>query len=392
MTASTRHVRLGISGFGRLAQNYYLPALARIAAAEVVAVADPSPACREAAARLLPHARTVTSQGEMLDAGPLDGLLVASPPSAHLPAWLDAAARPGLAVFMEKPFVLEGLLPAAAAAADALPRLMVNFNRRFWPRYRRIAEMVRCGMLGTLREVELELTVDVSRWLSVTQHRVDPAEGGALYDLGSQMLDLAATIVGEAPAAVRAVAQSRRWANDHVEIALEFASCPGARVRCLLAYDDHTRERIRVAGDAATACIDDPNTALHLIRGRGGWVSSRAEDTGCAGAAQDAGGTPAPQSQTDPPPGRGSMLGNISRRAKDLFTFAGHAARQHTSMSRRTIELALAAFVNGIRTGQPFAPGFDDAAASAAVLEASLRSIRSGASEPVVPLLQEVTA
>jgi hypothetical protein len=110
---------LGISGFGRLAQNYYTPALRRLSGARVIAVADPLPASRAAAEKLLPGLRAYESNKMMLDCEALAGLLVASPPSAHLAAWNAAAAYPALAVFMEKPFVLEGQLGEADASPDA---------------------------------------------------------------------------------------------------------------------------------------------------------------------------------------------------------------------------------------------------------------------------------
>jgi predicted dehydrogenase len=43
-------LRLGIIGFGRLAQNYYVPAFRRLSQGQVVAIADPLPV-RQAAAR-----------------------------------------------------------------------------------------------------------------------------------------------------------------------------------------------------------------------------------------------------------------------------------------------------------------------------------------------------
>jgi predicted dehydrogenase len=354
----TGPLRLGVSGFGRLAQNYYVPALRRLRKdAVVVSVADPSPAWRDAAPPLVPGARVFDTQALMLDATAVDGLLVASPPAAHLSAWDDAARRDGLFVFMEKPFVRPGEIASLHGPHAAARRLMVNFNRRFWPRDQHLANIVRSGRLGRLMSAELELQVDVNRWLSVTQHRVEPGQGGALYDLGSQMIDLAGVIVGQRPTAVRATATSKKWEADHVEVRLEFpaGTCD---VHCTLAYDTPTRERIRLRGTGGEAYIDNPNFAVHV---------------------------------TGPNQNRGSVVA----RAGDLFTFAGHAARQHTSMSRRTIELGLRAFLDGIRSRDEwFSPGFDDAAFNAAALDAAWRSLDGGggAREPISPVTMESVA
>jgi len=52
---------------------------------------------------------------------------------------------------MEKPFVLEGELPAVEQTAAAAALLMVDFNRRFWPLYRKMGEMLRAGAVGRPR-------------------------------------------------------------------------------------------------------------------------------------------------------------------------------------------------------------------------------------------------
>lgn len=333
-------VRLGVIGFGRLAQNYYVPALRRMRdVAHVVAVGDPNEACCAAARKLLPGAAVYDAPSTVYEHALLDAVLVASPPAAHLAALRDVAAKPKLRVFMEKPLLPPG--ESAALVPDAVrPRVMVNFNRRFWPRYQAIATAAQSGRLGTLRAVEVGLQVNVSKWLAVTQHRVEAGHGGALYDLGSQMIDLAGAIVGRRPDRVRTAAQTKRWEHDHLTLTLGF---PGTDVEatCRVAYDDSTWERVAVTGEAGRVFVDDPNRALHF---------------GHASA---------------------------STRIADLFTFAGHAARRHTSMSRLTIELALRSFVDGVRSGKPFASGFEDGAFNAAALRAAARSIATGQVEPI---------
>ena len=54
----------------------------------------------------------------------------------------------GVPVLMEKPFVLMGQLAEATGTPREQSLLMIDFNRRFWRPYQRIAEMVRNGALG----------------------------------------------------------------------------------------------------------------------------------------------------------------------------------------------------------------------------------------------------
>src|SRR5512143_3440735 len=96
---SPGEMRLGLVGFGRLAREYYLPALKNLDEARIVAVADPLHESRSEAVRRLPGVRVYENHLAMLDTASLDAVLVASPPSTHLRTWNDAAAR-DLPVFM----------------------------------------------------------------------------------------------------------------------------------------------------------------------------------------------------------------------------------------------------------------------------------------------------
>ena len=117
--------------------------------------------------------------------------------------WRGACQR-GIPVFMEKPFLLRDEIAHIEELRAATPRLMINFNRRFWPTYQSLRNRVHSGEIGTLKHAEFVLHVNIAKWCSVTQHRLYPSEGGALFDLGSQILDLARTIVGQEPVSLEA--------------------------------------------------------------------------------------------------------------------------------------------------------------------------------------------
>ena len=327
-------VRLGIAGFGRLARQYYGPALRTLGGIQVL-VADPLEASRQAARRALPRASVFADPAELLAQQP-DGVIIATPPSSHLALW-RAATRAGIPTLMEKPFVLRGELAEASGTPREQRLLMIDFNRRFWGPYRRIADLVRSGAVGPVVGAELTLEVDVRPWCTVTGHRLDPAEGGALYDLGSQMVDLACWLLDREPAAVQAVAESRRWPADQVQIDLIF---PGQVVaRCRVGYGERTGERLQVEGQRGRIRMADPNMGLHLERGRAA-----------------------------------SWLAPLS----DLALLGWRGVFRSRSMSRRSITLAIAAFVDGIRRAEAFSPGFGDAARSARLLDAAVRSMELG--------------
>jgi len=331
-----RPLRLGIAGFGRLAQTYYVPALQGLAGIGSIVVADPLTASRAAAERSLRNTGTCRTYADLLERE-LDGLIVASPPSTHLQIW-NAAARLGLPVFMEKPFVLFGEMPQAESSAQVQRLLMVNFNRRFWPPYRRLRELVRNGGIGEPVSAVFALHVDLLSWCTVTAHRLQPGEGGALYDLGSQMLDLVAWCLGSELETMRVHVSSRRWEGDDVQLHLTLAG--GIEVRCDLAYENRTFERVMVEGRQGRVRLEDPNMAVHLDDGAG---SRR-------------------------------LLG----RGKDFVTLGFRGVWRSRSMARFSIRASLSEFLQGIRQGQPCSPGFLDAVRNAAWLDAACESAKRG--------------
>ena len=326
-------LRIGIAGFGRLARDYYLPAFPTIGGARLVAVADPLPESREAATQRLPSRDVYPDHRAMLERANLDAILVATPPSSHLEIWNHAAAR-SVAVFMEKPFVLCGQLEKIDRG-KATSNLMLDFNRRFWPTYRRVGELVRRGVLGRPVEADFRLHVDLLGWSTVTRHRLSGDEGGILHDLGSHAIDLAADLLGEEPERVTAEMRSSRWPEDHLLIDLAFAD--GSAVRCDLAYADRTAERLSVRGPLGTLRLSDPNMAIHH------------EPNGAGGP-------------------------RLAARCLDAAVFAYRALRRARSMARFSIRSALDAFVRAVSAGEPLSPGFEDAVKNVRWLEAAARS------------------
>ena len=327
-------LQLGLAGFGQLARRYYVPALRALNGVSLSVVADPLEASREAARVAFPGIATLVDP-EALITQHLDGLIVASPPSTHLALW-NLASRAGLPVFLEKPFALRGELAQAANREEHRRLLMLDLNRRFWPPYRRIRELVGTGLLGDLQFLDVWLHVDITPWCSVTSHRLQPGEGGVLYDLGSQAVDLARWIVGAEPREVSASSASRRWENDHVLVELGFDG--GLRARCHLAYTRHAIERVVIKGRRREIRLFDPNMAVHLGR----------RDMG-----------------------RRSPLEG----ARDLVVLCYRGLRRSRSMMRYSVAAALAAFTESISRGEPFSPGFEEAVSTAKWLDAAALSL-----------------
>lgn len=336
-TADELH--LGVVGFGRLVRDYYLPALRLFAGVRVVAVVDPLPESRRTANKRLPDAEIYADHHRMLDRARLDGVVVASPPSTHLEIWTDTAGH-GIPTFVEKPLALSSQFLSLGTQEDE-PRVMIDFNRRFWPTYNRARDLVRQGVLGMPVRFEFALHLDVLRWSGVTRHRLDPNEGGVLHDLGCHAIDLAILVIGEEPDTIAAVTTSQRWAGDRLQLRLAFPS--GSSATCDLAYGDRTREWLVVRGPQGRMHLAEPNMALHVEK-------------------------------------EGAFHNPVVAWLIDAVALGYRGLRRSQSIGRASIRDALAAFVQSVRTGAPFAPGFRDGVRNALWVDAAARSAASDGS------------
>jgi len=330
-------IRFALIGFGALAERYYTPAIRRLPAS-IAAVADPFEVRRSAAAAVYPMAKTYADYRELLARENVDGILVASPPTTHLSIWNDASKH-GAPVFMEKPFLLGDELSRAESSQRARRLLMVNFNRRFWPEYRRMGELARGGVIGELRSAEMIFHLDALKWRAATPFRFLANEGGVLYDLGSHAIDLVPHLLGEEPVSVLAKTSSQRWESDHVELRMEFSR--GFTFQCSLAYQSRGQERLVIRGRKGVLRMDNPNMTVHTL----------SDDQ-------------APLS----PAGR----------CRDIAAIGYRAFRRDRSMLRYSVHAALAAFIDSLRSGGDFSPNFTAAANNAMWLEAVARSAASG--------------
>ena len=142
---------IGLIGAGRMGRTH-LRALAGSDAVKVTAIAEMSPAAREAVAAT--GAAVYESVAEMLDRAALDGVLIAAPTDQHGAIIAEVAAR-GLPILCEKPCGLTAAAAQAsaqAAAAAGVP-LQVAYWRRFVPGLRQLHDRIAAGELGVIHLV-----------------------------------------------------------------------------------------------------------------------------------------------------------------------------------------------------------------------------------------------
>ncbi len=285
--------RLGLAGAGRMGRTH-MAALAAGGGVRVVAVAEP-----DAATRAMldgPGVAAHATLGAMLDAGGIDGVLVAVPSPLHVAAIREIAER-GLPVLCEKPC---GVRAAMAAEAAAVARtagvvLQIAYWRRFVPALQELRARIAAGGLGELYHL------DCHQWDATPPGRDFRAgSGGIFVDMMVHEFDqirwlsrqdfldvraMSSGVAGEAPV------------PGDTECATALISLTGASTATATAGRRHPGgDVIRVAAygtkHAADLTIHDPAAGIDVIdealrRQAAGFVArvGGAEGTGGATAA-----------------------------------------------------------------------------------------------------------
>ncbi|MGH3836760.1 MAG: Gfo/Idh/MocA family protein [Pseudonocardiaceae bacterium] len=220
-------LRIGLVGCGRLAEVGYLPALHAAHGVRLIAVAEPDPARRSRVAALAGGVPEFPDAVALLHGVPVDGLVLATPASAHL-AGARTAAAAGVAVLVEKPPAADRHQAAELAALTPAP--WIGFNRRFDSGI----EALRAATPAS-EEVGVFLELEYRRrgWGA---HAV---ADDALLDLGPHLVDLARWITrGEVTDIRRAAVSPERAEFDLV------LGAARARIRCVT--NRPHRERVEV--------------------------------------------------------------------------------------------------------------------------------------------------
>lgn len=194
-------MKIAIIGFGHAGQ-IHLSAVRELPGIEAVAVCDPSPERRQAAAAL--GLRSHGTLHELLLCEDLDAVVISTPPQQHVAAALACLAQ-GIHVLCEKPLATAS--PEALAmfrAANHHTRLAVASKFRHVEALRRVRDLLVSGALGEPVgfHVSFRSKVDMSaRWNS----RLKQSGGGVIADNASHVFDIVAYLLGPL-ASVSAVA------------------------------------------------------------------------------------------------------------------------------------------------------------------------------------------
>jgi predicted dehydrogenase len=352
-------VRVGLIGTSWWTDMMYVPSLASHQRAETVAVCGRNPEPAKAVAAKLGGAKVFADYDEMIAAGGLDAVVIATPDDTHR-AMVEAAARAGLHVLCEKPLAntLDDALAMERAVATAGVINMVLFTWRWQPHWRYLKRLIDDGYIGRPFRARFAFIEGIAMGPAY-QWRFDGRRGsGVAGDLGSHMIDMAHWFLGDVAtisADLKTFSDQSRKAeppplpvNDACLIALGMKD--GAQVLIDSSAVTYLADRdvvidVELAGDKGTI------EARHVFGGREAGVTIRGARTGEPSFAPLA----VPEEY---------LAGGVARDAL-LDPYAKQSAGAR-------------AFIDAILSGQPATPDFADGVKVQRVLDAAFRSDAEG--------------
>lgn len=248
MSTKENPFRWGIAGFGGFSDVAMAPAIAGTPGHKLQAVWGRSPERTRALAQKYGEPRCAAGPEELLGAGDLDAVYIATPNSQHA-EWAVRAAERGLHVLCEKPMAAG--LPEAGlmleACRKAKVRLGIGNMMRFNPCHGWTRRFIADGNLGEVTEAQGLFGYDLPAFfpLAASPWRLDPAlsGGGAMMDVGVHVVDLLRFLLGREVAEVTGAIDTRGypfpsdWSSAAV---LRFEG--GALATVLASFDNRFRE------------------------------------------------------------------------------------------------------------------------------------------------------
>jgi predicted dehydrogenase len=201
-------MRIGVIGAaGKIGQMRVATILAE-PGAELAAVMDMT---LEKAKEHAHGAPAFTDLGEFLSV-PMDAVVISTPAHVREPLCLAAFAR-GLHVLSEKPLhhTVEGSRRILAAAKAARRHLGAGFNMRYYPAFSYIKDMMESGRIGEIDHVRIYGGHEgLPKFAFDWEYKSEISGGGALWDVGIHMSDMARFLMGEITE-VYGVATEKVW-------------------------------------------------------------------------------------------------------------------------------------------------------------------------------------
>lgn len=187
-----KKINIGIAGLGRIGKIHLKNLSRNFHEVNVLGVMDVLEESENIAREFnVPH--FVNTFDELLAIEGLNAVAICSPTNTHA-AYVEKAARAGMNIFCEKPLDLSlaRLLEVLKVVGETGVRLMLGFNRRFDPEFKRIRELVTAGAVGDPQIVKI-----TSRDPGPPPVSYIKVSGGLFLDMTIHDFDMARYISGK---------------------------------------------------------------------------------------------------------------------------------------------------------------------------------------------------
>lgn len=192
MEGTMKKVKIGIIGAGRIGKVHTETIVQGIPDAEVVAIADVNFSEAQKLADRFGITTVTKNYKDLLTNPDIDAVLICSPTNTHA-QYIVEAARAGKHIFCEKPVDLDiaTIQHAISVVEECGVKLMVGFNRRFDPNFKKIKQMVDEGDIGEPHIIKI-----TSRDPAPPPAEYIAVSGGMFLDMTIHDFDMARYIVG----------------------------------------------------------------------------------------------------------------------------------------------------------------------------------------------------
>jgi predicted dehydrogenase len=227
--------------------------VARTTTLRLVACADPD---QEAAAKVAAGAdgvRPFPSVEALLDAGPLDAVIVATPHDVLCPVSLTAI-RAGAHVLAEKPVGLneQEAVALQQEAGRAGVRYMAGYSCRFFVA-RHVHDLLAAGTVGEIQAITGIFACEPINhgWLASTERG-----GGPLLFLGSHLVDMLLWFIDDEPVETAGMVRRRPGSDIDETSSFQLRFSRGALAQCLVTQAASTFYfGVDIHGDAGRATL-----------------------------------------------------------------------------------------------------------------------------------------
>jgi 1,5-anhydro-D-fructose reductase (1,5-anhydro-D-mannitol-forming) len=262
-------VRFGIVGFGLHAGKRLMPGFALSKRCRVTALSRRNMAQAQESARQYEIPLAFDSVAELCRSADVDAVLVTTPNSLHLRDVLTAIEA-GKPVLCEKPLAMNAAEAREMVEAARLKNVRFGAAHvfRFEESTRKFKEHVSAGAIGhpIFARSEFSFLADPShprKWL----YDASVAGAGPVFDIGVHCIDTLRFILQDEVVRVSATANSDNRSGDvesAAALTLEFSR--GTLATVLVSYRAEYRTPLEIVGDAGTLFAEDALNVEHPIQ------------------------------------------------------------------------------------------------------------------------------